>query len=636
MNKKALKNEIKKTIDIADGIGYYLQLTKKGSNFWAVCPFHQDTKPSLSISNKLQIFNCFTCRHSGDLIKFVQDYKQISEINAIKEIVNEFNLDKKILNKIEEISPQEQQKFRLYELNNLSSFWYCEFLKNNENKFALDYLYNRGLDDEIIRVFKIGYAPNKKDIIYKMATNQNNLRQLSSDKNDLIFSFNELTAAKLINVSQNGEIFDFFNDRIIFSIEDENENIIGFSGRTIKDVTPKYLNTAANEIFKKEITLYNIANAIKYQNDKTLYIVEGFMDVIALYKIGIKNVVATMGVAFSLHHLNKILENMDIETIILAFDNDAAGESAKLKVAKEIGDKINVFILKKWQYSEKDFDELVNKYDLDTVLTVLSNTEDLAQFLLETEFAHFNPNNKALVPAAIKKALEIVKKYGNQFYLNAYKAYINQKVDLTYDFGSLILKPKKLLLKNLQPNYDEKDFDHLIINKKDKKTKTSDYEKYKFRKDGFIFKIICWIFWNKNYLDVLIQHNIFLKPENKELMDLYSTVLNFYDCNSELVSLHGLSFDYIVDYVEHNGLPNYVLKHLQKVYQDKFEFNKTSCIPKKRDFINLIYRYLENDIRIKLEKLREDFKDSVLDESYQLRKKILVSHLDKVIKKIKN
>lgn len=636
MNKKALKNEIKKTIDIADGIGHYLQLTKKGSNFWAVCPFHQDTKPSLSISNKLQIFNCFTCRHSGDLIKFVQDYKQISEINAIKEIVNEFNLDKKILNKIEEISPQEQQKFRLYELNNLSSFWYCEFLKNNENKFALDYLYNRGLDDETIRVFKIGYAPNKKDIIYKMATNQNNLRQLSSDKNDLIFSFNELTAAKLINVSQNGEIFDFFNDRIIFSIEDENENIIGFSGRTIKDVTPKYLNTATNEIFKKEITLYNIANAIKYQNNNTLYIVEGFMDVIALYKIGIKNVVATMGVAFSLHHLNKILENMDIETIILAFDNDAAGESSKLKVAKEIGDKINVFLLKKWQYSEKDFDELVNKYDLDTVLTVLSNTEDLAQFLLETEFVHFNPNNKALVPAAIKKALEIVKKYGNQFYLNAYKAYINQKVDLTYDFGSLILKPKKLLLKNLQSNYDEKDFDHLIINKKDKKTKTSDYEKYKFRKDGFIFKIICWIFWNKNYLDVLIQHNIFLKPENKELMDLYSTVLNFYDCNSELVSLHGLSFDYIVDYVEHNGLPNYVLKHLQKVYQDKFEFNKVSCIPKKRDFIDLIYRYLENDIRIKLEKLREDFKDSVLDESYQLRKKILVNHLDKVIKKIKN
>lgn len=370
MNKKALKNEIKKTIDIADGIGHYLQLTKKGSNFWAVCPFHQDTKPSLSISNKLQIFNCFTCRHSGDLIKFVQDYKQISEINAIKEIVNEFNLDKKILNKIEEISPQEQQKFRLYELNNLSSFWYCEFLKNNENKFALDYLYNRGLDDETIRVFKIGYAPNKKDIIYKMATNQNNLRQLSSDKNDLIFSFNELTAAKLINVSQNGEIFDFFNDRIIFSIEDENENIIGFSGRTIKDVTPKYLNTATNEIFKKEITLYNIANAIKYQNNNTLYIVEGFMDVIALYKIGIKNVVATMGVAFSLHHLNKILENMDIETIILAFDNDAAGESSKLKVAKEIGDKINVFLLKKWQYSEKDFDELVNKYDLDTVLTV--------------------------------------------------------------------------------------------------------------------------------------------------------------------------------------------------------------------------------------------------------------------------
>jgi DNA primase len=252
-------------------------------------------------------------------------------------------------------------------------------------------LYKRGLNKEIIDEYGFGYATKQGDLIYKMATNHENMFGEERDKS-LIFSERELLDAGLILLTSQQKIIDFFIDRIVIPIKDNNGYVVGFSGRTLKEgASNKYLNTSTTKLFSKANVLFNF-DKVKTLNPTKLIIVEGPMDALAYIRAGHRNVIATMGTALSSHHLNLLKSLTNLETIILSFDNDDAGNFATVQHGKSLMENgFNTFVIKSFDKQYKDVDDLLNAKGLDAINEILDQRKDFVTFLIENEFAKNKP-----------------------------------------------------------------------------------------------------------------------------------------------------------------------------------------------------------------------------------------------------
>ena len=283
-----LINEIKSKNDIVDVISGYINLNEKNK---ALCPFHNDHSPSFSVNGDKQIYKCFSCGESGNVITFVQKYNNISFQEAIKLLAESAGIS------ITLDTPKKQSAYdKYYEINDTALKYYKNNLISSVGVEAYKYLTDRGLTKELISEFNIGLSTGNK------------LSSMLGTKYD-ISSLLNIDLSKEIG----GNIYDTFQNRIIFPVIDEDKNVIAFSGRKylrddLNDVSqPKYLNTKETIIFKKSNVLYNINNSIQeIKKTKEIIITEGFMDTIRMSSIGYKNVVALMGTAFTKEHLEKI------------------------------------------------------------------------------------------------------------------------------------------------------------------------------------------------------------------------------------------------------------------------------------------------------------------------------------------
>jgi DNA primase len=384
-------NEIQERADIVSVISQYIKLNRKGNNYVGICPFHPDTNPSLTVSPKKKIFKCFVCGAKGNVFSFVQQYKKISFIEAVK-IVGEFiNYDTSKLQSISHDTYLNPQIKKLIDLNQLVQEWYHGFLFNPENKSYLDYLLKRGLTKEIIDEYEFGYATKSSNLIYSMATNKDDMFGEQRDKS-LIFTERELLDAGLIILTSEQKIIDFFIDRIVIPIKDNNGYVVGFSGRSLKKgAVNKYLNTPTTKLFSKANVLFNF-DKVKFLNPTKLIIVEGPMDAIAYIRTGHKNVVATMGTSLSTHHLNLLRTLTSLETIILSFDNDNAGNIAATQHGKTLMENgFNTYVVGAYDASFKDIDELLNAKGPNQVNDVLNQRRDFVTFLIENEFKNQKP-----------------------------------------------------------------------------------------------------------------------------------------------------------------------------------------------------------------------------------------------------
>ncbi len=302
-------NQIRSKVDIVDIISEYLPLMQRGKNFFGVCPFHDDTHPSMSVSREKQIYKCFSCGASGNVFNFIMDYEHVSFREALVILANKTGIDignvhvKKENNKYEEF-------YKIYDLA-------LKFFQNNINtaqgRQAKEYLEQRQIDESIIKEFSIGLALSSRDSLLTLLTKKKYSNKLL---NELGLTVNN---------------YDNFIDRIIFPLWDANGRVVGFSGRIYHPNSNqnKYVNTKETPIFKKGQTIYNYHRARDYaRRDKSIIIMEGFMDVIRAYTIGVKNVVALMGTAMTKEQIQLIkrLSNQ----VILCFDGDDAGRKATL------------------------------------------------------------------------------------------------------------------------------------------------------------------------------------------------------------------------------------------------------------------------------------------------------------------
>lgn len=337
-------NEIRQQADIVDIISRHISVTRKGKNFFAICPFHNDTNPSMSISKEKQIYKCFVCNAAGNVFTFIQKYKKIPYMQAVKEVADlvgiEFNLANK--KKDEIINVKDKVLFDI--LSDATTFY-----KNSlfASKKAIEYCQNRELDQKTISDFNIGYSPDGT----KLPTF---LENKGYKKEDIFRSG--------LVIDTDGELIDRFANRLIFPISDLNGKIIAYSGRIIeKSEMAKYVNSPETEIFIKGKTLYNYANALPFiKQTKCMYICEGFMDCIALYKAGLKNAVALMGTAFTSEHL-KVIKYLGVE-VILCLDGDNPGNINANKLANELLNlDIDVKVIPNYK-DVKDLDEFLTKY----------------------------------------------------------------------------------------------------------------------------------------------------------------------------------------------------------------------------------------------------------------------------------
>ena len=353
-------NEIRNSVNIVDVISSYIPLTPKGKNYFGVCPFHDDTNPSMSVSPSRQIYKCFSCGATGTVFKFIMDYENISFMEAVKKVADLGGITVNI-GKI----PKKETHTELNQIYDLSLKFYINNLNTAQGKEAREYLKNRNINEETIKEFQIGLAL-KKDHLSKILIKK--------------FKPEEVLKSGLVGKNDYG-YYDLFYERIMFPLYDLNGNPVAYSGRIYnRQDNSKYFNTVETEIFKKGELLYNYHRAKDDARRKNqVLIMEGFMDVIRAYTVGIKNVVATMGTAVTdvQAHLIKRMA----KEIILCFDGDEAGAKATMSCSNEllkIGVTPKVIRLE----DNLDPDEYIQKYGKEAFQRKIDNPMNIMDFKL--------------------------------------------------------------------------------------------------------------------------------------------------------------------------------------------------------------------------------------------------------------
>ncbi len=366
---EALVNDVLAHADIVNIISSYLEVQQKGKNYVALCPFHDDTVPSLSISKEKQIYKCFVCGEGGSAITFVMKYEKIPFMDAVRKVAELSGYHDERLEK--KVTPRhvDETKEAYYKCLEDLTLYYQLALQSEEGREASDYLASRGISSDIIEKYRIGYAP----------TDGANTCLFLQKKGHSLKSMDELGISSMIG----GSPTDKNRGRIIFPICDRDGRVVGYSARSLgKSDEAKYINTSETPIFHKTSLLYNYHNA--YQSarlDGYVYIVEGFMDVIALEKVGIKSAVALMGTALTKEHI-ALLRQLKGE-VRVCLDGDKAGLDASLKMSSELTKAGIPYRIVSRGGDQRDLDEILSEGGEDALIAASVNLKSRLDFALE-------------------------------------------------------------------------------------------------------------------------------------------------------------------------------------------------------------------------------------------------------------
>jgi len=303
--------KVRASIDIVAVISGYVSLKKRGRTYVGLCPFHTEKTPSFHVDSGRQTYKCFGCGKGGDVFNFVMEMKGLSFPETLKELASQAGI------RIEEKAQgRSSEKRRLYEANAVALEFYRKVLHSAKGAAALSYLRKRGLKNETIDEFELGYAPDSWDELMRVLRSKGVALSVAS-------------SGGLLVEKEKGGHYDRFRGRVIFPIRDISSEVIGFGARIIGQGEPKYLNTPESAIFKKRTVLYNLHRVRGSLRESGVAIVEGYMDVVSLSNAGYKTAVATLGTALSEDHVR--LLNRFTDKIILVFDGDDAGRNAMVR-----------------------------------------------------------------------------------------------------------------------------------------------------------------------------------------------------------------------------------------------------------------------------------------------------------------
>lgn len=405
MDNTNIINEIRSKVDIVDIISSYLPLTQKGKNFFGVCPFHDDTNPSMSVSRDKQIYRCFSCGASGNVFSFIMDYEHISFKEALVILSNKTGIELKGIH----IDKKASKNDKLYEIYDLAHKYYQNNMSSSYAKHAKEYLNSRHIDDEMIKEYKIGLSLDKNDHLTKL----------------LIGKGYDLNTLNAIGISITNK--DVYMNRIMFPLYDLNGRVVGFSGRRYDGIKEnKYVNTKGTDIFQKGETLYNYHLAREHVRSKNQVIVmEGFMAVIRSKEAGIKNAVGLMGTAMTKEQAS-LIKRLS-ERVILCLDGDEPGRKACLDNGSELeklGCQVSIVELG----DGLDPDDYILKFGSEAFKNLVNNAITLSDYRIKRLKSNINLTSDLEKSQYINSVLEetskiedeihrefILKKLANEF-----------------------------------------------------------------------------------------------------------------------------------------------------------------------------------------------------------------------------
>ena len=405
-------NKIKNELNIVDIISEYVDLSKKGKNYWGICPFHEDSNPSMSVSFDKQLFKCFVCQAGGDLIKFTSQINNVSFPKALSILAKKIGIEYNITPNLKNKYSKQQEKLISIHKDAMTFFQYS--LSTQLGQKAHSYIIDRGLNNSLIETFSIGYAPKSglKEYLLKKGHDE----------------------ADIINSSlENNNGHDFFKDRLIFGIKNIYGDIVSFSARDLSgNSNAKYINSAETPLFNKSNILYNYFDALEAsKKEKQVFINEGFMDVIAMYRAGIRNSVAIMGTALTENHV-KLLKNFSVN---LMLDGDKAGISATIKSIKILLKyNIKTFVIQ--NKDNYDPDEIISKYGIEKLISVSKNKIEALEFIFQLhqkKYSNITPNTALDFTKSFAAYLTYASDLQKDFYINKLSQTLNISRDIIQD-----------------------------------------------------------------------------------------------------------------------------------------------------------------------------------------------------------
>lgn len=433
-------NKIRKSSNIVDVIGTYVNLEAKGKNYFGVCPFHDDHSPSMSVSPEKQIYTCFVCGASGNVFTFLQEFKNISFLEAVKEVANLSGISINV--KVSRPKMYEKEK----KIMELANKFYVNNLKSEKGRDALSYLDKRGISQEVINEFEIGVALKDGDTLSKLLINK------KYDEKDLI---------NIGICNKNDSLYDVFRNRITFPIHNQQGEVVAFSARIYNNENDsKYINSKESVIFKKGEVLFNYHRAsLEARRGKYVLLVEGQMDAIRVYSSGIKSVLATMGTALTKEHIT-LLRRLNVP-IKLLMDSDSAGERATIQNGELLENAgLNVEVIR--LSGAKDPDEYILKYGVDKFKDAINASISLFHYKLKYYKNDKNLNNAESITEYVNSVINELNKKNDDVLTDITLNQISEEFNISKEIlknkivkkdiikPSIVLKKPKLRLKKYE------------------------------------------------------------------------------------------------------------------------------------------------------------------------------------------
>ena len=554
-------------IDIVSLVSEYVKLEKRGQNYLGLCPFHNEKTPSFTVSPEKKIAHCFGCGKGGNIFQFVSLIENITYNQAIAKLGTRLGLD------IESNDNKEAS----YDLNNeldimyyghrlLADYYNYILLNTKEAEDALKYLLDRGLSEDVIKDFNLGYAPRDNNI----ALNFFNSNKINLDL---------MVEAGLLGKNDNGDYYDVFKDRIMFPIKNNQNQVVAFSGRTMSTdkSVPKYYNTHETKIFEKRTVLYNYSDARSFiAKENEVILCEGYMDVIKAHQNGMKNAVALMGTNIDNNKLKEVLSL--VKKITLSLDNDEAGSKAQI----EIGNRIiqttdNVYKLK--FSGAKDLDEFLTEKntknpDFDVENYLRNNKEHFINYKIE----YCKNDSKSNIEQRIKYKNEIlvniayVEDESLKYILltNLAEEFGIERQVLLKELGKVNVKRKKAAVEWVAPtnpellfrttNYDKKMcklFKYFFVDRSLFVEKYNDLEKCQFPQEAFVNLMDYLVIYYNNNLDFYI-HKFIHSIEDDEVVRLAT-----YIDETDFLIEENPTVDVVGDYISYFSNNEMTLKEIK-------------------------------------------------------------------------
>ena len=575
-------DEVRQTNDIVDIISQYVRLKRSGRNYFGLCPFHNEKSPSFSVSPDKQIFHCFGCGAGGNVFTFLTKIEGINFIEAVQMLAERANIQLPTLENTGD-SARELLKAKVYKVNEFAAEYYHQNLYKPESKIAQEYIKKRKLSNETLKAFKIGFS-GKFDELYKELKKQG-------------FEEKEILESGLVNKNDRGQYIDRYRDRVMFPICDVRGRVIAFGGRVLDDSKPKYINSPENVVYSKGRNLFGL-NVAKKGDIKKILIVEGYMDVISLHQRGITNVVAPLGTALT--QQQGWLLRKSSEQIILSFDSDEAGLTAKIRaldILQDMGCDLRVLQMD----GAKDPDEYIVKYGNARFNNLVEKALSVIEFKVKILKQNLNLENTNDKIKFLNEIAKLISKVDNTIEREVYIEKIAKEYDISKE--AIYAEVNKLAYVGTKSEKILEKTKPVVVRKKQENSEVS--EKI-IKRENTIIAIL--LMGNLNIFEIIRQNisiDDFKDNINKEIAQkLYE---EFQKGNSNINSIIDNLGEEEQNHITEIMADDYEIGDVEKAIDDIMQsYEKQRLNDRKFEILNLLEQGLNQEEKKSLEKELND------------------------------